>query len=422
MEIYEWCGRHNYSLRQLLMSKYIKALVSDEKDNKIPIELVKLLTTKYNIIDNFASDIYNLKYKILDECGNDMPYFVFIIPSYNNIKYVKKNLESIFKQVYINYRIIYIDDNSIDDTYTLAKELIEYYDMSDRSIIYKSNIRNYQSGSRFIGYHLCDDDEILCMLDGDDWLYSDSVLYTLANTYKKGSMSTYGSYYFYINNKLDNVRKYGDECFPKSVLVSRDFRNYRWTSCHLRTGYAGLFKKINVRDMLLDGYFMRCCTDLCEMYPILEMCSPYIVRIPEVLYVYNRDASQLNSNSYYNIATYPKEKQYRDQVMLKIKQTNKYRNISLENIYENRSKLINKQNYILAKKIENDKNIDTLLYILEICQLNYIGEHLDLDNPILLYNWIKLGTLKDNEFGIRPLIIRKNTKLNKKDLVLSISK
>ena len=48
--------------------------------------------------------------------------FVFIIPSYNNEKYYKKNLDSVINQTYKNWRIIYIDDASTDNTFELVKK------------------------------------------------------------------------------------------------------------------------------------------------------------------------------------------------------------------------------------------------------------------------------------------------------------
>jgi teichuronic acid biosynthesis glycosyltransferase TuaG len=48
--------------------------------------------------------------------------FVFIIPSYNNQDWYKYNIKSINKQSYNNWRAIYIDDNSTDNTLELVKK------------------------------------------------------------------------------------------------------------------------------------------------------------------------------------------------------------------------------------------------------------------------------------------------------------
>ncbi len=58
--------------------------------------------------------------------------FVIIVPSYNNSRFVEKNLQSIFTQRYENYRVIYIDDNSSDQTYGQAKALTEQWEQTKR--------------------------------------------------------------------------------------------------------------------------------------------------------------------------------------------------------------------------------------------------------------------------------------------------
>ena len=50
---------------------------------------------------------------------------VVVIPSYNNERWVENNLTSVFKQNYQNYRVIYVDDCSTDNTYKHVMELIE---------------------------------------------------------------------------------------------------------------------------------------------------------------------------------------------------------------------------------------------------------------------------------------------------------
>ena len=56
---------------------------------------------------------------------------VIVVPSYNNEKWCAKNLTSILHQHYDNYRILYVDDASCDQTVAevenlLKKENIDY--------------------------------------------------------------------------------------------------------------------------------------------------------------------------------------------------------------------------------------------------------------------------------------------------------
>ena len=61
--------------------------------------------------------------------------FVFVIPSYNNQDYYKKNLDSVINQTYKNWHIIYIDDASTDNTNTLVREYVKQNNISDKVTI-----------------------------------------------------------------------------------------------------------------------------------------------------------------------------------------------------------------------------------------------------------------------------------------------
>ena len=74
--------------------------LQNERDEK------KMFKLKWN---NLNTNLYSD-----DNISNKK--FVFIIPSYNNTKNIEKNLNVIREQTYKNWRIIYINDCSTDDT------------------------------------------------------------------------------------------------------------------------------------------------------------------------------------------------------------------------------------------------------------------------------------------------------------------
>jgi hypothetical protein len=256
------------------------------------------------------------------------------------------------------------------------------------------------------------------MLDGDDRLSNNNVLTILNKIYLDGALVSYGSYQFLENNKISNYI-YGNEEFPLDILNKRNFREYRWISCHLRSGYAGLFKRIRLLDMLDDNNnFLKCCTDLCEMYSVLEMSSPNIVKCPYSLYIYNKDASIKNKNSYYNINKNNIEKLYREYVNYKIKNTQKYGMVCLDSLLSSRYILLNRDDYEISPKIDRFY-VNKLLKLLDITKLKFIGYSLKVYNPLFLYDKkIKVGRIEqlNNIFGIK----KRGYKLNSTDLVVSI--
>ena len=111
-------------------------------------------------------------------------HFTVIIPSYNNSKWYKKNLDSIFMQKYENYHIIYIDDASPDGTGNLVEEYVKERGQSHKITIIKNKERCYSLANIYKAVYMCDDTDIIASCDGDDWWYSDRVLETLNKVYQ----------------------------------------------------------------------------------------------------------------------------------------------------------------------------------------------------------------------------------------------
>ena len=94
--------------------------------------------------------------------------FSIIIPCYNEEKYIKRCLNSIFEQTLNrqNYEVIVIDDGSSDSSTNIAKE----YDIK----LLNSN-RLGAGGARNVGIDNAKGEYII-LLDADDYLYKNDVL------------------------------------------------------------------------------------------------------------------------------------------------------------------------------------------------------------------------------------------------------
>jgi len=213
--------------------------------------------------------------------------FVIVIPSYRNKDWYKKNLDSVFNQNYSNYRVIYLDDASPDDTGKLVEKYIKDKNQENKVTLIKNTKRVGALANLYTGVHLCKPNEIVCTLDGDDWFSHDKVLQRLNKEYKDPEVwLTYGQHEQWFG---DDKKIYpgGAELFPKEILQNKSFRQYKWVASQLRTFYAGLFHLVKIEDLLIDGEFLPMAYDYALMYPMLEMACDHIRFIPDVLYVYN---------------------------------------------------------------------------------------------------------------------------------------
>jgi glycosyltransferase involved in cell wall biosynthesis len=239
--------------------------------------------------------------------------FVFIIPSYNNSLYYKWNLDSVFNQKYPYWRIIYVDDASTDDTYNLVKKYIIQKKYENKITLIKNTKNKKQAFSRYIAYNMCQDDEICCMLDGDDALVDDkNLLYKLNDLYLKHNLLiTYGNFYYKENNilSLSGTGKYSE------VDIKLNQYRKKWVTQHMRTCEARLLKTIPKNYLKYNNSWIKCCTDCAEMWWVLELSDGRHMNTNFPTYIYNKDASLTYENSYYNTEKSLKWKKYRDNVL-----------------------------------------------------------------------------------------------------------
>lgn len=209
-----------------------------------------------------------------------------VIPSYNNSAYCKKNLDSVLSQHYHNFRVIYIDDCSNDDTFTKVQSIIEGSPLKNRCTLIRNEHNKGALANIYDAVQSCPDEEIVVTVDGDDFLAHEGVLDRLNQIYSgKDVWMTYGSFLDYPSYSQYPVKC---EAIPQNLITKNKIRKHPWVSSHLRTFYAGLFKKIQLHDLLHQGKFYPMGWDLAMMLPMLEMAGDRAEFVEDILYLYNR--------------------------------------------------------------------------------------------------------------------------------------
>ena len=222
---------------------------------------------------------------------------VVVICSYNNREWVANNLDSVFNQQYENYRVIYVDDGSNDGTGAFVENYKEQHGYTDKLLLIKNTCRKRKLANIYKALYLCEDREIVIMLDGDDWLAHDTVFSTINEIYQtKDVWFTYGQY---VNVPAAEAHKWGFDqmgyCAPVSeaVIQRHTYRRGRFVYMHMRSFYAWLFKQIKLEDLIAhtvtgyEGNFYPASNDLAMYFPIVEMAHTRTLFIPDVLYIRN---------------------------------------------------------------------------------------------------------------------------------------
>lgn len=208
---------------------------------------------------------------------------VVIIASYNNTNWYFRNLASVVNQDYQNYRVIYIDDCSPDGTARYVDQFIKNYKVENRFRVIKNKTRKRAMRNFYETIHqLTEDDEIIVVLDGDDWFYDSQVLRKINEAYSSPDVwATHGTLMEWPGEVVG-----WSKAIPSDIVTRNEFRQFRCPS-HTRTFYSWLFKKIDKEDLYYNGDFCEVTCDMAQMFPIFEMAGERHAFIEEITYVYN---------------------------------------------------------------------------------------------------------------------------------------
>ena len=226
---------------------------------------------------------------------------VVIIPSYNNLPYIERMLNSVFMQKYDNYRVIYIDDCSTDGSLAYLNNYISAHNLGDKVFVIANNKRQRKLKNIYSTIHqYCLDDEIAVMMDCDDWLAHDHVFSLINRLYENFDIwMTYGQD---CPQPLHVAQQWGISTTgccaetPAHIIAQNSFRNYMWVYMHLRTFRTWLFKNIKAEDLIANNVagfaskFYPACNDYAMYYPMIEMGGHHVKFNPEVVYYYNCDS------------------------------------------------------------------------------------------------------------------------------------
>ena len=212
--------------------------------------------------------------------------FKIVVPFYNVEKWISKCITSLKQQNYKNFECYLIDDISTDNTVETIRRLIKN---DDRFKLIKNKKKHYALANIYktLDKSKNHDDDIIILLDGDDWLASSYTLDILANTYnEKKCLMTYGSYVY----NPSGVRGVEPSKYSDEVIENNLFRKDSWRASHLRSFKYKVWKHLKQEDLKdKEGKFFEMAYDQAIMLPLLELSGPKAEYISDTLYVYNKE-------------------------------------------------------------------------------------------------------------------------------------
>lgn len=192
-----------------------------------------------------------------------------VVPFFNVENFIDKCCKSILSQEYKNYQVFFLDDMS-----------------TDKSIIKISNdprfciIQNREKKFALQSIHdtlqtkgIFEPDDIVVILDGDDFLLHRFALLQLDVIYKtQQCLISYGQY-------ITNTGKPGHCYAYKDKEEFENLRNLPWRASHLKSFKYKVYNELLKQDPFVqsfkdnNGDFFKMTYDIALMFPLLEIAG-----------------------------------------------------------------------------------------------------------------------------------------------------
>ena len=245
---------------------------------------LKYLRTRTQTFWDHIETVWNQETPVT-EAQSPTQTFRIITPFYNVEGFITRCLYSLKRQQNTNFRCYMTDDMSTDKSVPIAAL---YAVDDDRFELAQNEDKKYALANiaeTIDSIEDINDDDIIILLDGDDWLPSSKTLSHLEKVYNENScLMTYGSYVYAPTGE----RGAEPSEYPTNIIENNLYRQDKWRASHLRTFKYKLWKELDQNDLKNDEGYYKVAYDQAIMLPLLEMAGERATYIPEVMHVYNR--------------------------------------------------------------------------------------------------------------------------------------
>jgi len=217
--------------------------------------------------------------------------FVFVVPYYNAEEDIAKTLHSMMAQSYDNWRAILINDVSTDSGPGLVERIVEGSIHRDKFTLVDRTEKYGEVCNTLVSLESIEDDEVVCRLDGGDWLLENDLLWVLNETYKDPSQAVAWTAHrwSYTPRNISG---------PMNLQPNQTVYQHPWVSSHLKTFRAEQLRKVPKANFFADdGQYIMIACDQAIFLPMMHLShreGKKLNFIPVVGYHYNIDLGDKN--------------------------------------------------------------------------------------------------------------------------------
>lgn len=205
--------------------------------------------------------------------------FVFVAPMYNASSTLARMLHSLYGQSYDNWRLILIDDVSQSAEETKCVEIINRFRgfSSERIVDVWNKEKKWEVANVLHGISMCDDNDIVCRIDADDWLTDLDALAYLNALYNQTQADALWTAHRWA---------FTDKNISGPMPADADPYKHPWVSSHLKTFRKRLINDVKDENFRgEDGGYVRRAGDQCVYLPVLHQAKKRGF-VPRVFYHY----------------------------------------------------------------------------------------------------------------------------------------
>tara|TARA_R110001583_G_scaffold27302_7_gene97769 strand:- start:27338 stop:28102 length:765 start_codon:yes stop_codon:yes gene_type:complete len=207
--------------------------------------------------------------------------FTFIVPTFNAEKTIAQCILSVVCQSYPHWKLIIQDDMSTDKTVHIIKTLSRIFQIQDKIILTENKEKLWEVKNILEGLKHCTDDDIVCRLDGDDWMADLDALAIINTVYNEEECDA-----------LWTAHRWAFSPFNISKPMAEDVKDvyeHPWVSSHFKTFKKNLINNVadeNFRNK--DGEYFKRIGDQAIYLPVLHNAKKRFF-LPIVAYHYSID-------------------------------------------------------------------------------------------------------------------------------------
>lgn len=176
--------------------------------------------------------------------------FVFVMPAYNASATIWQSFISIIAQTHRNWRVILRDDLSTDDTVERANAIVTGFGLQDKFEIIRNDVKQWEVKNVLDMIASCDDDDIICRLDADDWLIDLDVLTILNQRYNELGVEAVWTAHRWDFSSVN---------ISRPMYRDADVYAHPWVSSHFKTFRKRLLNNVSDQNFRNSSgeYFKR---------------------------------------------------------------------------------------------------------------------------------------------------------------------